>query len=141
MISFVELQLNNDEEDIPDDLIMLVSGVKVEYILKSQESRLKTLIEDVDKHNDDRAVTQSRTFNNEISNLRDVSQECHERFEKQFVETKVFLKNQLKEIRILMATEVQKFDDNDPLLHKKVDVVANATTRLIKNITTFNIDY
>lgn len=40
-----------------------------------------------------------------------------------------------------MTKDVKKLDDNQKLLHKKVDVVANATTRLIEDITAFNNDY
>ncbi|CAI9290299.1 unnamed protein product [Lactuca saligna] len=50
--------------------------------------------------------------------------------EKKLIEMKVFLENQLKEIQTLIATEVKNFDENSFLLHKKIDVVANATTRL-----------
>ncbi|CAH1432086.1 unnamed protein product [Lactuca virosa] len=106
MVSFVELQFGHEEEDIPDDLFMSVkqfkilnckmisilqfladtgnkhsiSGVEVEYLLKTQESRLKTLIENVDKRSDDQVVTQSCTFNHDISKLRDVEKEHHELF-------------------------------------------------------------
>lgn len=41
----------------------------------------------------------------------------------------------------MIDTEVKKFDENSSLLHKKIDVVADATTRLIEDITTFNKDY
>ncbi|CAH1413019.1 unnamed protein product [Lactuca virosa] len=75
-----------------------VSGVEVEYLLKDHESQLKSFIEYVDKRTDDRIITQSHTFNHEISKLCDVSKERHELFEKQLTEMKVFLENQLKEI-------------------------------------------
>lgn len=40
-----------------------------------------------------------------------------------------------------MAKEFKKLDENYNMLHKKVYVIANATTRLIEDITTFNKDY
>ncbi|CAI9274778.1 unnamed protein product [Lactuca saligna] len=95
VVSFAKLQFNSDDEDITCDLIKSakqfkilnskmnsilqfvvytrskhsVSGVKVEYLLKAQESRLKTLIENVDKCNDDHVAYQSHNFNCKISTL------------------------------------------------------------------------
>ncbi|CAI9292928.1 unnamed protein product [Lactuca saligna] len=51
------------------------------------------------------------------------------------------LELQVNELRTLMDKNVKKLDDNYNLLHKKVDVVANATTRLIEDITAFNKEY
>ncbi|CAH1450719.1 unnamed protein product [Lactuca virosa] len=45
------------------------------------------------------------------------------------------------ELRTLMSQEVKKIDDNYNLLHMKFDVVTNATTCLIEDITTFNMYY
>lgn len=59
---------------------------------------------------------------------------------KQIVDT-VFLETRLKDIRMMLDTEVKKFDENSYLLHKKLDVAADSTTRLIEYITAFNKDY
>lgn len=71
----------------------LVSVVKVEYLLKAQESRLKTFIDEADNRTYDRLETQAHTFNNDISMLRNISKERHKLFEKKPVEMKVFLEN------------------------------------------------
>lgn len=42
---------------------------------------------------------------------------------------------------MLLDYEVKKFDENFATLHKKVDVIAEATTRLIEDISSFNKDY
>ncbi|CAH1446505.1 unnamed protein product [Lactuca virosa] len=108
---------DTNEENIPDELIMsgkqfkilnskmnsilqfladtgskhYVSGVEVDYLLTTQESRLSTLIDDVDKRNDEMVLNHSRSINGEISKLSDVSKELHELLAKQLEETKVFL--------------------------------------------------
>lgn len=45
----------------------VVSGVEVEYLLKSQESKTKALIEGVEKSIDERLATRSRTFNYKLT--------------------------------------------------------------------------
>lgn len=40
-----------------------------------------------------------------------------------------------------MSKGFNKLDDNYNLLHKKINAIANATTRLIDDITAFNMDY
>ncbi|CAH1435811.1 unnamed protein product [Lactuca virosa] len=118
-----------------------VSGVEVEYLLKAQESRLRTLIDDVHKRNDERVLNHSQTLNGEIFKLRDVLKERHEILAKQLEETKVFLQTQIKYIRTLLESEVKKFDESSTMIYKKLDVVAESTTRLIEDITSFNKDY
>lgn len=89
---YVESKFNIEEDDVPDNAIMsgkqfkilksklnlilqfvndssqkfVVSGVEFEYLLKSQESRTKALIEGVDKSIDERFATHSPTFDYKI---------------------------------------------------------------------------
>ncbi|CAH1450356.1 unnamed protein product [Lactuca virosa] len=70
--------------------------------------------------------------------LCDVSKEHHELISKQLEETKVFLQTQITDIRMLLNSKVKKFDENSTTLHKKVDVEAEASTRLIKDISSLN---
>lgn len=58
-----------------------MSGIEVEYLLKAQESHLKTMIENVDKQNDERMVNYSRTIDYQISKLRNAAKERHAIFE------------------------------------------------------------
>lgn len=55
-----------------------VSGVEVKDLLKSQESRTRKLIEDVDKHIDERLATHSQTFDYELTKLQDLTREFYE---------------------------------------------------------------
>ncbi|CAI9271797.1 unnamed protein product [Lactuca saligna] len=71
--------------------------------------------------------------------LRDVSKEHHELLTKQFDKTKAFLQTQIIDIRTLLELEVNKFAESSTTLHKKL--VAEATTQLIEDITSFNKDY
>lgn len=60
----------------------------MEYLLKCQDSRLKTLIDNVDKRYEERMEIQSRNFYHELLKLRDVKKVHNELFEKQVSETK-----------------------------------------------------
>ncbi|CAI9266982.1 unnamed protein product [Lactuca saligna] len=75
---------------------IVVSSVELESLLKAHESRMETLIVDIDKRNDEIMVTKSRTFNYEISKLCDVTEERHELFNKHVSETKASLKLKVK---------------------------------------------
>ncbi|CAH1413460.1 unnamed protein product [Lactuca virosa] len=83
MVSFVELQFNLEENDIPDELIMsskhfmilnskinyllqitgdtggrnYVTGVEMDYLLKDQQSQLWNLIEGVEQKQEERLAT------------------------------------------------------------------------------------
>lgn len=54
---------------------------------------------------------------------------------------KVFLQTQIKYIKTLLESEVKKFDASSTMFYKKLDVVVEATTRLVEDITSFNKDY
>ncbi|CAI9264460.1 unnamed protein product [Lactuca saligna] len=77
----------------------------------------------------------------EISKLRDVTKECRELFEKIVFVSKSYLKLKIKDLSDLFSKEVQMLDNFCVSLNKKVDVLANATTQLVEDITTFNKDY
>ncbi|CAI9298061.1 unnamed protein product [Lactuca saligna] len=117
MVLFAELQFNLEEENILDELLMSgkqlkilnskmnyilqflvdigcmnsVSIVEVKYLLKSQESRPKIFIENVDKRHEERMATQSINFDHEISKLFHVAKEHHELFMKQVSDMKASL--------------------------------------------------
>ncbi|CAI9272959.1 unnamed protein product [Lactuca saligna] len=55
--------------------------------------------------------------------------------------TKYSLEIHVNELQALMDKDIKKLDESYNLLHKKVDVVENATTCLIEDITAFNKDY
>lgn len=111
-----------------------ISGVDVEYLLKAQESCTRTIIENVDKRNDDSLATYFRTFDFEISKLRDVTKERHELFEKIVSDSKSYVELKIKDLSDLFSKEVQMLDNLCVSLNKKVDVLANATTQLVEEI-------
>lgn len=57
-----------------------ISGVEVEYIFKSRESHLRTIIESLYKKHEERMANQSHSFEYDITNLREVVKELHELF-------------------------------------------------------------
>ncbi|CAI9296469.1 unnamed protein product [Lactuca saligna] len=87
MVSFVEMQFNPEEDDVLDEESCL-----------SQESRMRTLIEDVYKRIDENLKNNSRTSNFEISKLHDVSNEFHELFEKMVSSSQEYFELKLKEL-------------------------------------------
>lgn len=157
-VSFIEIQFNPEEEDIHDDLIIsgkqykilnskmnslfqfmgntigknCVTRVEVDYLLKAQESRLRTLNGEVDKNHEERLVTHSSSFNHEITKLRDVAKARHEIIMENMTETKESLLLKVTKFQTSMSKEVKKLEDNYNFLHEKVDVVAGATTRLVE---------
>ncbi|CAI9281368.1 unnamed protein product [Lactuca saligna] len=54
---------------------------------------------------------------------------------------KVCLKTQIYDIRTLLKSKVKNFVESSSTLHKKMDVLSEASTLLIKDITFFNKDY
>ncbi|CAH1452678.1 unnamed protein product [Lactuca virosa] len=71
----------------------------------------------------------------------DVSKERHESFVKQLEEMKVCLQNHISDIRKLLESEVEIFSKNYSKLHMKIDVIDQALTCLIEDISSFNKDY
>lgn len=100
MNSILQILVDNESKNS-------VSGVKVEYLLKSQESRLKTFNENVEKRYEDRMDTQSRNFDHELLKLRDVAKEHLEIFKKQVFDTKASHEHQVNKLRTLMDKEVK----------------------------------
>ncbi|CAI9302880.1 unnamed protein product [Lactuca saligna] len=109
MVSFSDLQLNPDEDSVLNGMIMS----EMNYLLMSQEIHLLIL------------------------KLRDVSKEGHDLFVQQLTKMKEYVDLKMAEIKLEMATEVEKMEKKYTLLHRKVDVIATAITKLVE----FNIDY
>lgn len=118
-----------------------MSGVEVEYMLKYQESRLKSCMENLDKKHEERMAAQSRNFEYVITKLHDVSKEHLSIFEQNVSELKAYLELLITELEILLVEKVKKLKANYTSLDKKVEIVANATTRIMEDIVVFDIDY
>lgn len=118
-----------------------VSGHEVEYLLKSQESRTKTIIDGVDKRIDEELALHSQTFNHEIKKLQDVAREFQELFEKMVNSSKTSIKSKLKEFIDLFSKKVKQLDMFcDKIMHM-VNVLIGATTKLIEEINFFSKGY
>ncbi|CAI9303657.1 unnamed protein product [Lactuca saligna] len=120
----IELKKTIHEAEAGDDDVM-VSFTNFQFTPKEEDIPNELII----------------NFDHEISKLHKVAREHHELFVKQVSEMKVALKLQVNELRTLMAKEVKKLDNNYNLMHKKVDLITNATTLLIEYTTSFNKEY
>lgn len=118
-----------------------VSCVEVEYLLKVQETRTLTLIEDMDKLINECLANHFQPFDFKILKLLDVKKEHHELFEKMVFDSKSSVELKIKELTHLFTKEVKNLDNFCVSLETIVDVLANATTHLVEDITTFNKDY
>ncbi|CAI9293078.1 unnamed protein product [Lactuca saligna] len=110
MVSFADLQFNPREENIPDELIMsdtrrknYVTGVEMEYLIKSQESCLQNLIEGIEKKQVERLAFHSRSYDYEIHKFCDAAKARHELFMEHVNETNGSLVVKVDEIKSLMS--------------------------------------
>ena len=106
MVSFAEIQFDPKEDNIYDNMLMsgkqfmivnhklnsflqiqaytgarnFVTGVEVDIMLNSQENWLKLCMEKIEQQHDERLKHHARTFEYEVTKLRDVAKERHEFF-------------------------------------------------------------
>lgn len=111
--------------------------VDVDFLLITQESRFQSFVDGVEHWYDDRLHNHSSTLFGEIYQLPNVLKEHYELFTKQITETQTHL----VDIRKLLESEVKFFGESTSMLHKKIDVFAKTSTRLIEYISSFNKDY
>ncbi|CAI9259638.1 unnamed protein product [Lactuca saligna] len=71
MVSFADLKLDPEDNNVFDDMIMS----ETEYLLKAKENRLRGLIESVKKTQVERFLVHSNGFEHEINKLCDVAME------------------------------------------------------------------
>lgn len=98
-------------------------------------------MENLDKKHEERMAAQSRNFEYVITKLHDVSKEHLSIFEQNVSELKAYLELLITELEILLVEKVKKLKANYTSLDKKVEIVANATTRIMEDIVVFDIDY
>ncbi|CAI9290952.1 unnamed protein product [Lactuca saligna] len=115
-----------------------VSGADVECLLKSHESRTRTLVEDVDKHIDEMLSTHYRSFDYELPNSHDAIHECHVILEKLVTDSKDSIELKIKEFTKLFSKEVQKTDTFCGTVTQKVSLLTGGTTHLVEDIYSFN---
>ncbi|CAI9277446.1 unnamed protein product [Lactuca saligna] len=82
MVDFGDLEFNQDENDVPNNSLMYVSGLEVEYLLKSQESMSRT----------------------------EATRECHLIFEKVMNSSKQSIELKLTVLRNMLDQEVGKLE-------------------------------
>ncbi|CAH1421301.1 unnamed protein product [Lactuca virosa] len=108
-----------------------VTGVEMEYLLKSRENCFRSLVESLEQKQVERLVVHSKSFDYEIQKLCDVAKERHDIFIEQITKMKDLVDLKVVELKSEMAKEVEKMEKNYTLLHSKVDVVATAIKKLI----------
>lgn len=54
-----------------------VTGIEVDVMLKAQELRMKTMLDQMDKNNELRVKFQSDSFNHDVKDIRVVAKERH----------------------------------------------------------------
>ncbi|CAI9259194.1 unnamed protein product [Lactuca saligna] len=79
---------------------------------------------------EERLAIHSKSFDYEIQKLRDISKERHELFVEQVTKMKESVDPKISELESMLSKEVQKMEQSYTLLHGKVDVIANAITKL-----------
>lgn len=100
--TYVDIQFDQEEEDIPDSMILIgkqfkilnrklnsllqaqedgdkhfLSSLEVELFLKRQENHLYDVIQDVDRNNEKRVKNLLSTFASDLKDLNDVAKESH----------------------------------------------------------------
>lgn len=109
----------------------------MEYLLKSRENRLSTLIASVEEKHVERLNIHSKIFEYEIQKLHDVDKECHDIFIKQVTNIKESVDLQVAELKSEMAKEFERMENNYTVLHNKFDFVLDAIAKLVE----FNTSY
>ncbi|CAH1453692.1 unnamed protein product [Lactuca virosa] len=132
MVSFSDLQFNLEEDNVPDKMIM--SGKKFKIL----NNKINSLIQ-IQKDNVGRNFITGvkMSFDYKIQKLRDVAKERHDVFVEQVKNMKEFLDLKVVELKSEMAKKVEKVEKNYVVLYTKLDVIADAITKLVN----FNTDY
>lgn len=105
-----------------------VTGAKMDYLLKAQESCVLNLIKGIDKKQAERLDFHFKSFNYEIQKLHDDDKVQHTLFMEKVNETKESLFVKVVEIKSLITEEFKKMDENYKELHGKVDVFLGVIT-------------
>lgn len=163
-VSFVDPQFDPKEEEILDHILISgkqfkilnrklnsllqlhadaksrhnVTGIEVDVILKAQESRLKSIMDHMDKNNELWVIFQFEMFNSEVKDLRTVSKERHLLFVQAIKKVQEDVNLKIEELRQEMMKEIAKADQNYYNLHTKVDIITDAVTKLVEYHTSLN---
>ncbi|CAI9298233.1 unnamed protein product [Lactuca saligna] len=108
-----------------------VFGFEMEYMLKSRDNRLRILLENIEKQQVERPEVHANRFDYEIQKLSDVAKEYHELFFEKVNTTKDSIDLKMAELKSEMAKEIKKIEKSCFVLHRKVDVVADAIAKLV----------
>lgn len=114
-----------------------MSGVEVEYLLESQESCLRSMVEKNEKKQAERMKIHADEFEYMIKKLCGVLKEHHEIFVEQVKTIKESLDLKMMDLKAEMAKEVEKLEKSHFVLHGKVDIVADVIVKLVE----YNYDY
>ncbi|CAI9285895.1 unnamed protein product [Lactuca saligna] len=87
-----------------------MSGVEVEYLLKSQESHLRSMVENIEKQQVERLKIHDDKFEYEVKKLCDVAKERHEILVEQVKAIKESLDLKMTNLKAEIAKEVEKLE-------------------------------
>ncbi|CAI9280965.1 unnamed protein product [Lactuca saligna] len=150
MVSFLDIQFDHEEENIPDHKLMFgkvfkilnqnlnsllqlqddvgnrnsVYGIEVDFMLKAQEIHLKALMEQFDMKNEKCMKQQPDSFVHEVKDLRIIAKDRHVLFVKAVKQVQEDVNLNIEEIPSEMDKEVVNLDRNYSTLIMKVDIVA-----------------
>lgn len=159
MVAFGDLQFVLGEENIPDHMSMSgkqfkimnrklnsllqiqadkgsrnsFSVIEVDLMLKSQEHRLKTLMEQIDTKTEDRLKRQSEFFVHEVKELRPVAKERHILFVQAYKRVQEDVNFKIEELLTELYKEISTLYQSYSNLHKKVDIIADIGTKVTES--------
>lgn len=103
-----------------------MSRIEVDVLLKAQEHRLKTVMEQIETKHEERLKRQADTFQHEVKELQAVAKEHHIMFVEAVNKVKEDVNLKFEEIHTEMSKEIVKLDQNYSNLHSKVDIIVDA---------------
>ncbi|CAI9299054.1 unnamed protein product [Lactuca saligna] len=165
MFSFADIQFDHEEENIPDHMLMsgkqfkilnqklnflryikantrsrnTVSGIEVDVLLRSQEHRLKVVIEQIESKYEERVKHHVENFQSEFKQLREVAEEQHILFFEEVKKVQEYINLKVESLKSELLKEVTKVEQCHLSLQTKLNVFSEEIRKLVENFTAFSI--
>ncbi|CAH1412520.1 unnamed protein product [Lactuca virosa] len=117
----------------------------VTTLLSSQSTKVERIVQDNEPNDDDimkqqvkRLEVHAKSFEYEILKLREIAKEHHELFIEHMKTMKESVYLKMAELKLEIAKEVENIEKSYFVLHRKVDVVADAIEKLIEYNTAYS---
>ncbi|CAI9286228.1 unnamed protein product [Lactuca saligna] len=124
MVSFIEIQFDPEEDNIPDQIHM--SGKQIK-ILNHKLNSLLQIQDDIGGRNTIIGIEE----------LRLVAKEHHLLFIEEVKKVQESVNLNVKALKFEMSKEVAKIEHNHSILHDKIDVVVDAIKKLVEHYISF----